>query len=263
MKYLNDVTTKDCVGKILKSKNFGEFKVLKCNGWKNVEIEFLKTGYRKVAEMKEVKCGSIKDPYLPSIYGKGFVGTKYCTTKENGKNKPEYETWSGVLKRCYSDARKKKRPTYKDCICSDNFNSYEYFYEWCNTQIGFNKTDEKGRLFHLDKDLLVKGSKVYSEDTCVFLPVEINSVLTKTDKLRGDYPIGVHWCNSKKVFVAQINRNKGQQDYLGQFDNPNDAFLAYKKAKESYLKELAYKWKERIDPRAYKALMNYKVEITD
>ena len=73
----------------------------------------------------------------------------------------------------------------------------------------------------------------------------------------------VHWCNSKKVFVAQINRNKGQQDYLGQFDNPNDAFLAYKKAKESYLKELADKWKERIDPRAYKALMNYKVEITD
>ena len=258
MKYLNDVTIKDCVGKILKSKNFGEFKVLKCNDSKNVEIQFLNTGYYKVAEMKEVRSGGIKDPYLPSIYGKGFVGTKYCTITENGKNKLEYETWSGVLKRCYSDARKKKRPTYKDCICSDNFNSYEYFYEWCNKQVGFGNEG-----WHLDKDLLVKGNKVYSEDSCVFLPVEINSALTKTDKLRGKYPIGVHWCNTKKMFIAQINRNKGQQDYLGQFDNHNDAFLVYKKAKESYLKELANKWKDKIDPRAYEALMNYQVEITD
>ena len=117
--------------------------------------------------------------------------------------------------------------------------------------------------WHLDKDLLVKGNKIYSEDTCVFLPVEINSVLTKTDKLRGDYPIGVHWCNAKKVFVAQINRNKGQQEWLGKFDNPNDAFLAYKKAKESYLKELANKWMGKIDDRAHNALMNYEVEITD
>ena len=28
MKYLNDVNYKDCVGKILKSKNSGDFKVL-------------------------------------------------------------------------------------------------------------------------------------------------------------------------------------------------------------------------------------------
>ena len=61
MKYLNDVTTKNCVGKILKSLNSGDFKVLKYNDSKNVEIEFLKTGYRKVAKMQNVKSGSIKD----------------------------------------------------------------------------------------------------------------------------------------------------------------------------------------------------------
>ena len=42
-----------------------------------------------------------------------------------------------------------------------------------------------------------------------------------------------------------------------------EAFNAYKKAKENYLKELANKWKGKIDPRAYEALMNYEVEITD
>lgn len=50
---------------------------------------------------------------------------------------------------------------------------------------------------------------------------------------------------------------------IGYFDNFNDAFLAYKKAKEAYLKEQAEKWKGKIDERAYNALMNYTVEITD
>ena len=41
------------------------------------------------------------------------------------------------------------------------------------------------------------------------------------------------------------------------------AFNAYKEAKEAFVKEQAEKWKSQIDPRAYKALMNYQVEITD
>lgn len=40
MKYLNDVSYKDCVGRILKSKNFGDFKILKYNDSRNVEIQF-------------------------------------------------------------------------------------------------------------------------------------------------------------------------------------------------------------------------------
>ena len=38
IKYLNDVTTKDCVGKVCKSLNLGDFKVLKYNDKENVEI---------------------------------------------------------------------------------------------------------------------------------------------------------------------------------------------------------------------------------
>ena len=50
MKYLNDVTTKDCVGKVCKSLNSGDFKILKYSDSKNVEIQFLKTDYETTAQ---------------------------------------------------------------------------------------------------------------------------------------------------------------------------------------------------------------------
>ena len=106
MKYLNDVT-KDCVGVVCKSKSSGDFKVLKYNGSKNVEVEFLNTGYRKVAEMKEVRNGGIKDPYSPSVYGIGVAGTKYPIS-EGGVQTKEYVLWCHMLVRCYSTSLKKK-----------------------------------------------------------------------------------------------------------------------------------------------------------
>ena len=257
MKYLNDVNYKDCVGKVCKSLNSGDFKVLKYNDGKNVEIQFLKTGFEIVARLEHIKNGLIKDPYLPSVYGVGILGTKY-PSRVNGVQTKEYELWKGMLKRCYSDAYKKKRPTYEGCEVSDNFKSYEYFYEWCHSQIGF---DNKG--WQLDKDLLIKGNKVYSESTCVFLPAEINLLLTKRTASRGEHLIGVHWCKRDKAFIAKVNKNKGKQEYLGYFKTEIEAFNAYKEAKESFVKEQAEKWKSEIDPRVYKALMNYEVSVDD
>ena len=256
MKYLNDVS-KDCVGKICKSKSSGDFKILKYNDSKNVEIQFLTTRYRKVAEMKEVRNGKVKDPYSPSVCGIGIVGTKYPPTV-NGVITKEYDLWQNMLRRCYSDSSKKKRPTYEGCGVSDNFKSFEYFYEWCQKQIGFGVAS-----FELDKDLLVKGNKIYSEDSCIFIPKEINSLLIKSVASRGVYLIGVCWSKTHKAFKAQISKNKGKSEHLGYFATEIEAFNAYKQAKETFIKEQANKFKSQIDPRAYEALMNYTVEITD
>ena len=257
MKYLNEVSYKDCVGKVCKSKSSGDFKVLKYNNAKNVEIQFLDTGYEMVAQLGHIKNGCVKDPHLPSVYGVGITGTKYQIS-EGGRNTKEYTLWNNMLKRCYSDALKKKRPTYEGCEVSDNFKSYEYFYEWCHKQVGFGN-----EYWQLDKDLLVKGNKVYSEYTCVFIPKDINLLLTKREASRGEYLIGVCWHKKDKVFVATVNKNRGKRENLGSFDTELEAFNAYKTAKELYIKELANKWKAQIDPRAYEALMSYEVGIDD
>ena len=261
MKYLNDVNYKDCVGRVCKSKSSGDFKILKYNDARNVEIQFVNTGFETSVQLTNLRNGEVKDRLTPSVYGVGVLGTKY-PTKVNGVMTKEYDLWHSMLRRCYSDSSKKKCPTYEYCEVSANFKSFEYFYEWCNKQIGFyNQGNENP--FHLDKDLLIKGNKVYSESTCVFLPQEVNSLLTKRTSLRGNHLIGVYWDKTHKAFIALVNKNKGKQEHLGYFKTEIEAFKAYKKAKESFIKEQANKWKDNIDPRAYNALMKYQVEIDD
>ena len=257
MKYLNDVNYKDCVGKVYKSKLSGDFKILKYNDRANVEIWFLKTGFETVARLNHIRNGKVKDPYAHSVCGVGVLGTKY-QAYEYGVVTKEYALWCSMLQRCYSDTYKKKRPTYEDCKCSENFKSYEYFYEWCHGQIGFDNED-----WHLDKDLLVKGNKVYSENTCVFIPKEINILLINCTASRGKHLIGVYWSKTANAFVARVSRNKGCSEHLGLFNTEIEAFNAYKQAKEAFVKEQANEWKGKIDDRAYEALMNYEVSIDD
>ena len=63
--------------------------------------------------------------------------------------------------------------------------------------------------------------------------------------------------------MARVNKNTGKSKHLGYYNTELEAYKAYKIAKESFIKEQANKWKDKIDVRAYQALMNYTVEITD
>ena len=64
MKYLNDVNYKDCVGKVCKSKSSGYFKILKYNDARNVEIQFINTGFETVVELGSIRNGEVKDLIL-------------------------------------------------------------------------------------------------------------------------------------------------------------------------------------------------------
>ena len=194
----------------------------------------------------------------PTIRGVGYLGGNLdLKSTQNGKLCKIYTQWYSMITRCYSEAFHQRQPTYIDCYVSDDFKDYSKWREW------YDNYQYKQDDWHLDKDLLVKGNKVYSESTCVFIPQEINQALTKRAASRGKYIIGVCWCNTKKAFVAQVNKNKGRSEYLGSFNTEVEAFNAYKEAKEEYIKELADKYKDLLDPRAYEALYNYTVDIDD
>ena len=243
------------IGDVYDTTSCGKLTIVQLESCYKVVVKFLNTGNLRTVDPRNVRKGTVKDRYAPTIYNIGVVGEKY-PIKLDGKVAKEYSTWRNMLARC-SNLQYKNFKTYKDCEVSENFKSYEHFYEWCYKQIGYNLDN-----FELDKDLLSKGNKLYSEHTCVFLHKEITQVLTKSNSNRGENCIGVSYNKSANKFRAYLHKNDIAQ-HLGYFNTEIEAFNAYKQAKESYLKELANKWKDKIDPRAYNALMNYKVEITD
>lgn len=186
------------------------------------------------------------------VAGVGYNDGEYLSSGTK-----EHALWRSMLARCYKEENLKRKPAYRGCSVSDNFKNYTYFYEWCNNQIGFKKEG-----WSLDKDLLIKGNKVYSEDTCVFVPLEINNVIVKADSLRGDYPIGVSYDRSRGKFTARIwIENKPK--FLGRYATIEEAFHSYKVNKEKHLKSIAEKWKGVVDYRVYDALVNYEVDIND
>ena len=51
--------------------------------------------------------------------------------------------------------------------------------------------------------------------------------------------------------------------YIGLFTTEIEAFYAYKQAKEAYIKEVAEKWRDKIDPRVYEALISWEISFDD
>ena len=252
---LNAQETKIQVGDIFDTNNCGKLVVLEYKGHLDVIVKFIDTGYETTTRANELRKGEVRDRSLPSVCGVGIIGngiTRVC-----GVETRDYQLWKSMLCRCYDEKYSNKYPTYKDCEVSDNFKYFPYFKDWCSKQTWFGKEG-----WQLDKDILVKGNKVYSEDTCCFVPKDLNSLLTHRKKDKGLYPVGVSYKPRINRYIAQIRKFK-ENIHLGCFNTPDEAFNAYKEAKEDYIKEVANKWKDQIDPRVYEALMNYQVEITD
>jgi hypothetical protein len=195
------------------------------------------------------------------VQGIGIKGMKYPTWKY-GNHLEEYVLWTNLLKRL-TERGFVKNPSYRGATCSENFKSYEFFYEWCQEQVGFLNRDEKGKLWQLDKDILAKGCKHYSEDTCVFVPRRVNNLLTKSNGTRGSNFIGVTWHKGASAYIAQCGHNSKSNKHLGCYHTPEEAFQAYKTFKEALIKEVANEYRTQLDPRAYQTLLNYQVEVTD
>ena len=236
---------------------YGKYTIIEILKGKKAIIEFENTKYRYETTIGNIKNNRVKDVMCPVICGVGYIGEQSINTQRVSKSEA-YKSWHNMIKRCYSEELYKNHPTYKDCEVCKEWRCFSNFKKW------FDEHYVEG--WHLDKDILVKGNKVYSPETCCFVPCEINSLFTKRQNYRGEYPIGVIYCPASKRFKECYKAtftSETKKIYLGIFRTPNEAFNAYKVAKEQYIKEAADKWKDQLEPRVYEAMYNYKVEATD
>lgn len=225
----------------------------------HVEIEFLdETQYKTTILYSSYLNGNIINPYAPTVYGVGIVGENVNVLSK------EYQAWHDMLRRCFDKKTKIKRNTYKDCMVCDEWLIYQNFYKWLHRQENFEKWLHGDR-WAVDKDIIFKGNKLYSQKTCFLVPNRVNAQLLKTDALRGDCPIGVTYHKQSCKYEAQSNDGNGNKVHLGLYNNKNDAFNAYKIYKEKVIKRVAEEefLSKNITLKCYECLLNYVVEITD
>jgi len=190
------------------------------------------------------------------VYGVG-VNDWAGKVEVGGKTIKQYKLWSGMLERCFDEKYKQKYPTYQGVTCSKEWLSMTKFIEDVSQMKGYGLIG-----WQLDKDILSKGSKLYSKDTCCFVPLEVNMLLTKRDNARGEYPVGVYFHKASGKFMARLRVN-GRLKFLGRFNTPEEAFQVYKTAKEAQIKVVAQHWQHILDERVFQALMTYEVNIND
>jgi hypothetical protein len=240
---------KNRIGEKHITKEGCEVEIINCTHNSDCTIKFLDTEYIKYnVDFADIMRGEVKNPYHPSVFNVGFIGLGVYKTKEDYKMTPYYKKWTGILKRVYGNTKHYEGVT----ICKEWYN-FQVFAEWFYE----NYNPETMKEWQLDKDILIKGNKVYSPKTCCFVPQEINNLFTKNNKNRGDYPIGVTLTKNNIIMsnLGNVVLYRGN-DIL-------KAFQAYKVAKECRIKKFANKWKDQISSKVYNALINYKVEITD
>lgn len=193
--------------------------------------------------------------FEPVMYGVGYHGLLY----ENS-NVESYRRWHYIMNRCYSKAMHELQPEYEGCTVCEEWLNYSNFKLWYDeNSVWWKSFDE---VFDIDKDILIKGNKVYSSETVCFVPKIINSLFVRTVKSDREYPLGVYYEKDKNKYRACM-AFMGQNIKLGTFDSVENAFARYKEYKEDFIRDMAEHHKGKIPDKIYQAMMNRIIEITD
>lgn len=164
-----------------------------------------------------------------------------------GRGNKTYKVWRQLLKRALGDDYKSKYPTYADCSVCEDWLKFSKFKEWFDKNYRYD-LEEQGVRLELDKDLLSNGDKVYSPETCVFLPSCVNNFIAKNKNTNTSGYIGINFNKNTNKWIVRIAEfRKSKRKYCGLFENIEDAIEVYKKEYNiqklkvcEYLKELKY-----------------------
>lgn len=178
--------------------------------------------------MKRLVCGYGVNDYI------GYI-------KINGKNLKSYDCWRGILRRCFDkNVRDKEYITENISVCNDwlYFSNFKKWYD-----------EHYIDSYVLDKDLLNKGdNKVYSPETCIFIPKEVDNFI---QNMRKNNTTGARYIKVDNrydtYYVAVTDFITKKKVYYGCFKNIEDAKVVaqnvfeeqVEKVKE-YMRSLGY-----------------------
>lgn len=251
---MKEPSSKIKVGDVFQLTGGGCCTVVEYQSWDKVRIRHNDSyAHEALVQSSHLRRGSVKNPYWPTVYGVGFVGSGEHAASENKSPTREYTIWIGMIQRCYDEKTQSKYPTYIGVTVCNEWHNFQSFAAWLKAQRNWGREG-----FHIDKDLTVAGSKVYSPSTCALVPSPVNRSITACDSARGDFPVGVVFKKRDSRFYAQMNVD-GVMRHIGSYASADEAFSAYKAKKKDSLRQLAEKYKKDISETIYKNLCSWEI----
>lgn len=208
-------TKKYNIGDKTRTKQGYEIEIIERIKINELKVNFTYNNYECICNYDSFTSGSLKNPYHPTLFAVGYLGDgKYTLSGDKNGRSPEYICWSSMLRRCYSEYTKEKQKTYENCTVSEEWHNFQNFAEWYNDN--YPKID--GIAFELDKDLLQTNveNKIYSKETCIFLPSNVNKFLTNKKITNTSGYAGVEYTSTMNRWSARIKDFKtGKRISLG------------------------------------------------
>ena len=253
------------------------------SGWNGEVVEW-KTAHKVKVKWQDgseswtswsdINNGGIKPLFQPSVAGVGYVGDGNYLPKSyklEGTDKSHaegaiYQYWQRMLTRCYNEDEQAKPSgrAYIGCSVSKDWHNFQNFAAWAVKTHGCAEVDFEENIWHLDKDILSTGNRVYSEAACLFVPNEVNTFFSGSEIGNTGY-LGVNYIKpategAKEGYIARCHSN-GVREYLGYYNTAKEAYNAYKLAKIAAALQLAYKWKGKVDDRVIEALLDFEQRL--
>lgn len=153
------------IGDVYKSRNYGDFKVIRKISTVSHMVRFVDTGYETEAQNSHIRIGAVRDRIRPVYWGVGFVGDGDYKVSGPNASKGAYIVWRNILDRCYNE----KCAAYNSyggvgvSVCSE-WHNFQEFANWFYTNY-----PKDGERYDIDKDILNRDAKIYSPDTCIFV----------------------------------------------------------------------------------------------
>ena len=170
------------VGSRWETKKCGWLTVVEYQDSKNVMVQF-EDGHIAVVQASQIKSGSVKNPFVPSVCGIGFIGYGEYGSKTHAKL---YNIWKQVLNRVYDEKHLEKRPSYRGVEVCMRWHNFQNFAEDVSKMPRFDELmnekpgTKKGDCICIDKDAINPAARIYSPETCTLMTISENSRLPKS-----------------------------------------------------------------------------------
>lgn len=221
-------------------------KIIDYKNMNDVTVEF-QNEFKSISHIyyQNFKSGNVLDNYTRNIFGVGYVGEGKYKCSKNGIHYAQYSVWYALLERCYKEATRKKYPSYEGCTVCEEWLNFQNFSQWYYDNI--YDSGDGGRM-HIDKDILVKGNRIYSPDTCIMVPQRINMIfMNKTNKW--NLPSGIRMSKTGKYITSYNGK------HLGTIDRLEDAIYAHGTEKRRCIKEIVEEYEDKLPQKVREALL--------